>query len=197
MATPEEAKVVEQEARGAVNSSAPENSLADSEIADFLAELNEEFGKKKKKPEAPHKALNKAFHQQHPGVEKTAGKSPEDPMFHWVPQARVTYVITQHCRCCGDKVSFIGGEYIRFLSKKQHAVITRRADQCADLWCYGWGEEPGEVPDLVDEIHQEVSRCPGCIKVEQMALEIWEQAKKQVTPDPEQPTLDLPGLEDL
>lgn len=168
---------------------------AQAELDDFLAELDADFGKKKRGAiDAPHKKLNQQFHANNPQIGKAGGKSPEQIDASWKPEARITYVITQHCKCCGDKVSFIGGEYIRFRSQRQHATIIRRAEACTDLWHYGWGEEPQEVPDLVDEIHQEVARCPGCIKVEQQALEIWEAAKKQQKPDPTQGELQIEGL---
>lgn len=95
----------------------------------------------------------------------------------WIPEARLTFVIRQHCDTCGENVDFIGGEYVRFRSKRERAVITRRAEVCTDLLHYGYAGVL--LPDLVEKHYQVVARCPGCILVEEKALEIWNAATQQ------------------
>ena len=101
----------------------------------------------------------------------------------WIPDARITYVIVQHCNCCGRKVRFIGGEYMRFQSKLQKATIIRRAEVCPDLFLQS------KYPDLIEEIVQTVARCPECIdeerKVEKLvdALQEANMPSKQLSFD--------------
>ena len=95
----------------------------------------------------------------------------------WIPECRITHVVRQHCETCGNNVDFIGGEFIRFKSKRERAVITRRAEVVSDLWHYGYGGKPLE--DVIEYHYQVVHRCPGCILVEQVALEIWDGLVEQ------------------
>jgi len=172
---------------------------SDKEALDLLASLDAEFGKKPKGERGKGRAssVNKAP----PG---SSAKDQVDRLNYddfeswerhremllaneyskaldwrpsWIPEARLTYVIRQHCATCGNCVSFIGGEYVRFRSKRDRAVITRRAEVCSNLIHYGWGGV--QLEDLVDEIDQDVERCPGCIKVEQKALELWDAIERK------------------
>lgn len=163
------------------------SNSADAEIAKLLGELDAEFGKKKGGKEAAHKGLNRAFHAANPQLEKGQGKGPESDFSQttWKPEARITYIVRQLCRCCNSTVEFIGGEYIRFRSKRQHAWQDRRSEHCPNLFLYHEDGEP--LPDLIDELNQVVSRCPGCIAVERQAQEIWEQA---TAARPQQQTMD-------
>lgn len=107
-----------------------------------------------------------------------------DLMPSWIPDARITYCIRQHCDTCGNNVDFIGGEYVRFQSRRQRATIIRRAEVCSDLMHYGFAGI--ELEDIVEKHYQTVARCPGCIEVEEQALEIWMTA---TTPQAEQAEL--------
>lgn len=174
----------------------PQGKTPDQEIQDLLAELDADFGKKAKVREAAHKGLNRAFHEANPQTRLNGGKGPEDISASWIPIARVTHVTTQHCECCGDKVSFIGGEFIRFKSTRQRADILRRSEVCTDLFHFGATDL--ELEDRIETHTQLVHRCAGCIQVEKQALEIWDAAVKLTAPpEPKQTELDLPGLEDL
>ena len=92
----------------------------------------------------------------------------------WQPEARLIFVTIQHCRSCSRSVEFIGGEYVRFRSERQRATITRRAEVCSDIFHFN-----REIPELVEEIHQEVGRCPECLRDEQRIDEIWNQIIEQ------------------
>jgi hypothetical protein len=174
------------------------------ETQDLLAELDAEFGKSAKRGKGADKRsyFNQAKHQGVQTTEKPPGNAREQverlqfPNFSdwqahiemraanewaagmdwrpsWIPDARITYVVVQRCDCCADSVSFIGGEYVRFQSKRIRGSIIRRAEVCTDLFHYALqGSNPLE--DIIEELHQSVARCPGCIRVEQKALELWD-----------------------
>jgi hypothetical protein len=172
-------------------------SNSEKETLNLLAELDAEFGKKPKDRKggggarSPRDFASDAKSQ----LERAQFTSFSDWELHlqmleanayakqidwrpsWIPEARLTYVIQQHCDCCGDNVKFIGGEYIRFRSKRDRATIIRRAEVVPNLWHYGWDGEP--LPDLIDEMYQTVPRCPGCIEVERRAVEIWEAVSRE------------------
>lgn len=179
------------------------------ELDNLLAELDAEFGKKPKAPKrgAPSASTSdklRALYSAKAQLERTEFTNIAEWEMHrqmleanelakqldwqpaWVPVARLTYIVRQHCMSCGDEVEFIGGEYIRFTSTRAKATITRRAEVCPDLFHFGFKGEP--LPDLVDEIYQQVPRCPGCIKLEQKALEIWNALEGERQ-------LHLPGIE--
>jgi hypothetical protein len=156
--------------------------VAPPELLAFMAELNNELKKDTKKPEPAHKALNREWHEKNRPLDKTSGKSPErlnpEDSTHWRPEAKVTHLVKQFCSCCGDHVDFIGGEYIRFRSVMPFGgVIKRRTENCPNLWLFDSIEEP--IREEYEQHVQEVTRCVGCIKVEQQAVEIWEQALDQ------------------
>jgi hypothetical protein len=162
---------------------AEKQKVADAEMLDFLAELDADFGKKKKETDTAA-SRNKAWHSANQPLEKALGKAPEsDGSGQWKPTARVTYVIRQLCRCCNNTTEFIGGEYVMFESKRQHAKVLRGAQHCPNLFLYD--EDDNDLPDLIEEFNQEVSRCPGCIAVERQAIEIWESALKQEVKQPQ------------
>lgn len=169
-----------------------EKQAVDVDLMAFMADLDATFGKKSKGKKQPSdneiaRDRNKSFHENNPQLERAGGKAPElDQSGNWKPIARVTYVIRQTCMCCNSTVEFIGGEYIQWQSKKQHATVLQGAEKSPNLFLYN--EEDGEpLPDLIDEFNQMVSRCPGCIAVERQALEIWYAAQKKQL---ELPTID-------
>lgn len=178
----------------------PNNDIS---VDDLLAELQNEFGKKSRskasrkakyaeaeeqRREERIKLLHEAKQRLMKGefkniadyqtfkfmVESTDIAKQMDWRPSWIPEARITYVVRQHCENCGNTVSFIGGEYIKFRARAGNASIVKRADMFPDLFLYGWREE--ELPDQVDDLYQTVHRCPGCIQVEQMAIQLWEAA---------------------
>lgn len=149
---------------------------ADAEIADLMASLDADFGKKKK----DHKAANRQFHQQNPSISKSAGKAPErlnpEDSAAWKPVARVTHVVRQFCRTCNDQVEFIGGEFVKYQSVREPtAHVQRRVENAPNVW---WFDD--EVEDIVEQHVQEVARCVGCIKVEQQAIEIVTAADRSM-----------------
>lgn len=163
---------------------------ADAELLSFMAGLDADFGKKKKSDPDTAAARNRAFHGANPSIDIAGGRAPElDQSGNWQPIARVTYVIRQNCACCNDTVEFIGGEYIQWKSKRQHATILRGAERSPNIFLYDEDGEP--LPDLIDEFNQSVSRCPGCIQVERQALEIWQQALKAEQPQQQQLDIDI------
>ena len=169
---------------------------ADKELADFMAELDAEFGKKKKGKSDNDIARerNKAFHAGNPQISLSSGKAPErlnpEESEHWRPVARVTHVVRQGCRCCGGFSDFIGGEYVKFVSVMQYGgEILRRTEHCSSLFLYHSIEEPLE--DIIEWHSQDVARCPGCIQVEQQAVEIWEAALEQERQGYKQHVLDI------
>lgn len=123
------------------------NEKADLELGNFLAELDAEFGKKPKakKAEAPHKALNAAFHAANPTISFAKGQidslkfenyydwalhkerladieraqAEGVPELQWLPEALVTYVINQTCACCKTVTQFVGQEYVRFRGRRR------------------------------------------------------------------------------
>lgn len=185
-----------------------------SDLNDFLKELDADFGKKGRKykqgnsarlqsprgPRDPSEINYASFARRQLAQYLTEGQPLEvgtkayEPKPNWIPVARVTYICRQRCTCCGNTSEFIGGEYIRFTSTRSHAVITRRAEVCPDLWHY-LPDSGDPLPDLVDEFDQTVARCPGCIAVERMAADIWAAATQPK--DTPQMELDIPGLDSL
>lgn len=151
------------------------------EISSMLADLNKEFGRKPKAKREPTdnevaRERNKAFHDKNPALGSSAmgaaRPNPEDSSA-WRPVARITYVVRQCCDTCLNVTEHIGGEFIRFHSVQQFGgEILRRAENCPNLFLYTSIEEPLE--DIVENHWQNVSRCPGCIKVESMAESLWE-----------------------
>lgn len=211
---------------------------ADAELADFLGELDAEFGKKARKKgsgEAPHKALNRAFHEANPQLgqgpkgqlERMRFESYYDWEMHrqamldgelermqaagveqlqWLPEARVTYLITQTCACCNSQVQFTGNEYIRFRGRRRNfrtlegedrwtwpTRLQRVSEVDGNLVMYGLpGGDP--LPDLVEELEETVPRCPGCVKLEQAALNLWIAATQPPIQKSLDDSLEVPGL---
>jgi len=155
----------------------PQGKTPDQETMDFLAELNEDFGKKKK--DTSHRPLNKAWHQANPQIGKGTGKSPErlnpEDSLAWQPIANVTHVVIQECACCSDVTEFIGGEYVKFKSTRPFGgFILRSAAHCPNLFLVHEIIKPLE--DLIEWHYQKVARCSGCIRVDQAAqAAIWDQ----------------------
>lgn len=183
-------------------------SEPNQDAKDFLAELDAEFGKKPRerqrgtraqaKDSAALRALSNARGQltrmdfdtfeefeayREMLIANEISKS-IDWRPSWIPEARVTHCIRQHCDTCGNNTDFIGGEFIRFRSKRERAIILRRMEVVSDLWHYGYGGKP--LPDLIEYHYQVTHRCPGCIEVERIAIEIWHGL---IEPDHEQPML--------
>jgi len=122
----------------------PTASSANEEIGDFLAELDDEFGKKPKgKRERSAADLNKAFHAANPLLERIAGgQLPSEPagsynwsnhldwLRHgdesglpppkWLPEARVTWIVHQSCAVCHETTWYTGNEYVRFKRNYTH-----------------------------------------------------------------------------
>ena len=199
--------------------STPEKKDADAELADLIGSLDAEFGKKKRgairaEPKRPAGKASPDEQRYHSyakaqleflrGDPNAREIAPGEIGATWIPEARLTYVITQHCRGCGDKVTFIGGEYIRFrgrgitfrdlsgIERTTRPSIIRRAEVCPDLWHFNPANgEP--LPDLVDYHSQEVARCAGCIQLEEKALEIWNAAVE--SGQAKQDELDLSDLD--
>lgn len=196
------------------------DQAANKEVADFLAELDAEFGKKPKtrastgETDSVRKALNRAFHEQHPQLgqgprgqlERMKFESYYDwemhrqalldrqvealqiagvPELQWLPEARVTYLINQTCACCKQTVQFTGCEYIRFRGRRRNfrtidgedrwtwpTLLRRVGEVDGNLVLFGLpGGDP--LPDLIEEHDETVPRCPGCIKLELAALDLW------------------------
>ena len=174
-----------------------DHKQADAELLAFMAELDSEFGKKKKRGPTENeiaRGLNKSWHAANPQIARTGGKAPEkvnpEDSTHWRPVAKVTHVIRQGCRCCNGWTDFIGGEYVRFVSVMPFGgEILRRAENCTNLFLYHSIEEPLE--DIIEWHSQTVARCPGCIQVEQQAVEIWEAALEQERTSYRQQVLDI------
>jgi len=170
---------------------------ADAELLAFIAELDQAFpakGKKKPTDIELAQAANKAFHAANPKIQGGLGKSPErlnpEDSSQWRPIAKITHVVRQGCRCCNGHVDFIGGEYIKFVSVMPFGgEVLRRSEHCADLFLFHSIEQPLE--DIIEWHSQDVARCPGCIAVEQQAVEIWEAALEQERTQYRQAVLDV------
>jgi hypothetical protein len=190
-----------------------------SEISadDLFASLQEEFGKKKKERKAatPKAAVvhgrgevNKTTGEV---VDKLSGMSfpnvadwrmyqlmqeanhiAKGPDYGstWIPEARVTWIARQHCFCCGSYADYIKGEYVRFRSQRAHATVLRRTETCVDIWHFGT-----DTPEEFVHHDEDVQRCPGCIKVEQKASEIWNAAVKKATEEQAELSLQIPGID--
>lgn len=118
-----------------------EKKAASEELQDFLADLQDSFGKKVKTSvrEPAHKTLNKQFHDNNPQIQKSRGKDQHlkienyydwemhrrhlksidsaqmsMPELSWLPEAQISFIIHQTCSCCKETVTFVGNEYIRF-----------------------------------------------------------------------------------
>lgn len=182
-----------------------------SDVNNLLAEIDAEFGKKKKEP-GQKKVRGSA------NVDKITGsvtdsltrevfanitdwrlsqlmhdsnRTAKDADYgsNWQAEARITWMTRQHCFTCGDYTDFISGEYVRFRNTRQHATVTRRTEACTDLWHFGT-----DLPEEYVDQEQDVQRCVGCIKVERMAEEIWNKAIKLVKEEQAEIELEVPGL---
>ena len=202
-------------------------------VDDLLAELDAEFGKKARRPakgEAPHKAINKAFHAANPQLDLASGKidtadagvysreqhalwlamSVADrrqlgmPAPRWLPEARVTWVVHQHCAVCQETTWYTGNEYIRF--RRNHSLdfrlingesvrlsptVLRRIGDC-DPELVALGPADGAIlADELHEVHETVLRCPACFHLEKHCSDMWnaliEKPKQQ----------ELAGLDEL
>lgn len=158
----------------------PAGKTPDQETMDFLAELNADFGKKKKGALEPaHKALNRSWHQANAPLAKSSGKSPEklnpEDSLAWQPIANVTHVVIQECACCSDVTEFIGGEYVKFKSTRPFGgEILRSSAHCPNLFLVH--EILNPLEDIIEWHYQKVARCSGCIRVDQAAQAvIWDQ----------------------
>lgn len=158
------------------------------EVADILAVLRKEFGKKGKR-EPTVQELNKKFHAKNQplGTPAPAARlNPEDSSF-WRPVAKLTHVHVQECTTCSNTTDYTGTEYIEFHSVlgMNGGRVFRKASQCPSLFLFDDLEKPLE--DRIEWHYEKVSRCPGCIIVEQHAAAmVWdahlqEQARKLLT----------------
>lgn len=154
-----------------------------ADLADFIATLDADFGKKKKTDTAAQR--NRSFHGQNPSLgspANTARPNPEDSAA-WHPIACITHVVRQRCQTCGNTTEHIGGEFVKFRSIRQFGgEILRRAEVCPDIFLSGRGmisafgkQTERLLADIVEEHEQSVSRCAGCIAVERQAEELWEK----------------------
>ena len=147
------------------------SEIADKEVRDLLAELDAEFGKKAKpsSKEPGHKALNRAFHAQHPRLDLYSPKHQLEgmkfdcyydwemhrqhlldidamqaegvPELQWLPEARVVYIINQTCACCKTVSQFVGQEYIRFRGRRRNFKTLN-------------GEDRWTWPTLLKPVHE-------------------------------------------
>jgi hypothetical protein len=179
---------------------------ADKEAVDLLAELDAEFGKKPKPARKQH-AIGAGSKDRSDGKQRLLSAKEQIEMFQfkdisdwrayreqleaneiaqqlavdplWLPDARLTYIVEQTCACCNRKVEYVAGDYVRFRSPRQRAVIIRRAEVCTDLAHFGKMQLDGSIeplPDLVDTIRQSVPRCAVCIRDERQVEEMWWKA---------------------
>lgn len=121
------------------------------------------------------------------------------PGLQWVPEALVTYIINQTCACCKTVCQFSGMSYVRFRGRRRTytaiiphpdrrkaelgmtsteqretypTMLKKMGEVDANLLMYGLpGGDP--LPDLVEELDETVPRCPGCIRLEMAALDLW------------------------
>jgi len=202
---------------------------AQEEVDDFLGELDAEFGKKAHRVARGKSVadLNKAFHEQNPTLERVAGGplpiAPEgdyswEDHAHWLqlgeesglnppkwlPEARVTWIVHQHCAVCQETNWYTGNEYVRLRRNYQHsyktltgatvrasASIMKRIGDC-DPQLIAYGLPDGRA--LPEELHEEsetVLRCPACFHLERACADLWNAA---VMPTQQQ---ELLGLDDL
>lgn len=225
-------------------SNKPQAATASEEVDDFLAELDAEFGKKPKLKRGKDVAdLNRAFHEQNPILERIAGGRLEaEPagsyswdnhlswLRHgeasgmapprWIPEARVTWIVHQHCAVCHETSWYTGNEYVRFRRNYQHsyrklttvtvsvgnheieqviagesvrasASVLRRIGDC-DPHLIAYGLPDGKA--LKEELHEMdelVLRCPACYHLDRACQDLWNAA---VAPSAQQ---ELPGLDDI
>lgn len=126
----------------------------------------------------------------------------------WQPRQRVTWVMSQSCRCCGGGTAYIAGEYILFTRKphyafgkegdaryaskdKSNAHVWRRADSFPDLW-----HMDHTLPETVEEREQTVACCVQCLHDSKRVAEIWDTYQRVVAHQPDMEP-ELPGFEEL
>jgi len=198
---------------------------------DFLAELDAQFGKQAKKKKVAtdvdiRKQLNSLFHINNPLVETANGKVPESELqYNWqdaknglpqpiTPEARVSVIVHQKCATCEETSWFTGNEYVRFFRRRltynslgrgevqTASTIMRRLSDC-DASLVAFGLPTGHpLPQVIQEVHETVPRCPACIILERHCTDLWlddvERKERQAElPLAEEPaaTLVIPGLE--
>ena len=156
-----------------------------SNTDDFLAQLDAEFGKKKK--QAPNK---QPFKQPGDSAGKIANSIAHSESFKetWKAEAREIWIMYQHCICCQRVTEHIAGEYVRYRSKRKHATLTRRDSFNSQEYL----QNPGLVREVI-HLEQDVSTCAACIHEEQRFDEIWNSIQAQPVEQPQQ--LLIPGID--
>jgi hypothetical protein len=125
------------------------------------------------------------------------------PDLDWYPDARVTYVIQQHCNCCHNVIEFVGTEFIRFHGRRRvfhelgggshlmAPIVLQPIDKVdPNLLMFGLADGR-ELDDLIEYKEESVRRCAGCIAVERQAYQLLMTA---VEPGGQ---ADLPGFDQV
>lgn len=121
------------------------------EVDSLLAELDSEFGKRKKH-EPSARDLNRAWHQANTPLTKGAKSFARTQLeraefrnyydwethrvrvleehgaqvlddLEWWPEAQVTYVVRQRCGTCNSCTEFVGNEFIRFRGRRRRFLV--------------------------------------------------------------------------
>lgn len=173
-----------------------------SSALDLLAELDAEFGKKKKEKKTAFlkettkklsrsQFLNNAdwrMAQLAQEANETAKRLAQFEQL-WKPEAKETWLMRQHCSCCGGYVDYIAGEYVRFRNNHAHCIMKQRAAVHPDLF-----HLDKTIPEEYMHLEQEVLRCAKCLREEQQVSEIWDKVQEAVLHTAEEQLI-IPGLD--
>lgn len=167
---------------------------------DLLADLDAEFGKKKKEKvlklkEAAKKLSRSQFVNnsdwraaQLMQEANEAAKRLAQLEHLWKPEAKETWLMRQHCSCCGGYVDYIAGEYVRYRNRQAHCIMQKRTESCSDTFHFG------DIPEEFVHLEQDVARCFKCIKDERQVDEIWKHVQAKIENEAELELL-IPGID--
>ena len=167
-----------------------------SNTDNFLAELDAEFGKKKRvTPAKPDlKALSRASFPNNAaylGAKEEAAianRIARDANFAelWKAEAREVWLMRQRCACCIEYTDYIAGEYIRYRNNRMHATLRRRATGT---------EQFLQVPKEFIHLEQDVAHCVKCLNEERLVSELWDTVQTDILQQ-EAETLIIPGIDE-
>lgn len=125
---------------------------------DLLSELDAEFGKKKKDVKTAivtqRNDTGNALAALIAASNLTARSWAQVP--GWRATRRITFTISQKCKCCLGEVKFVGNEFTEFENQRLRAKV-----KAAELVLY---DELGfELPRTIEHHTHEVDQCVSCL----------------------------------
>lgn len=119
----------------------------------FIADIDMEFGKKKKTATPPTKLVR--TRQVSTGIEANRIAELMALNSPWRAIAVVSHLVTQTCRCCQGTVEYVGNVLIKHEHKASRAI-----------WEHPIPPDPSHsfLPKEIVNFHIVVEECPSCIR---------------------------------